>query len=67
MKGPASYARWYREAISEHERTDEPSDRPTGDPTPYERFQSLTRRLLHVSKDELREAEAREQEKRRTA
>lgn len=36
-------------------------------PTPYERFQSLTKRLLHVSKDELREAEARDQERRRTA
>jgi len=33
----------------------------------FERFQSLTKRLLHVSKDELREAEARDQEKRRTA
>jgi hypothetical protein len=36
-------------------------------PSPFERFQSLTKRLLHVSKDDLREAEAREQEKRRTA
>lgn len=35
--------------------------------TPFDRFQSLTKRLLHVSKDDLREAEAREQDKRRTA
>lgn len=36
-------------------------------PTPFDRFQSLTRRLLHVPKDELREAEASERDKRRTA
>jgi hypothetical protein len=42
-------------------------DRAETDPFPFERFQSLTRRLLRVSRDDLREAEAREQEKRRTA
>jgi hypothetical protein len=36
-------------------------------PKPYDRFESLTRRLLKVSKDDLREAEAREVGKRRTA
>lgn len=34
---------------------------------PSERFEALTRRLLGVSKDAVREAEAREQEKRRPA
>ncbi len=34
---------------------------------PFDRFESLTRRLLKVSKDEIRAAEARERDKRRTA
>ena len=54
--------------MSDH--TDETKGETTTDgdgPTPYERFQSLTKRLLHVSKDDLREAEAREQERRRSA
>ncbi len=53
--------------MAEHDRKVEPSDRQADEPTPFERFESLTKRLLHVSKDELREAEARDQEKRRTA
>lgn len=36
-------------------------------PGQYDAFESLTRRLLKVSKDEVREAEARERDKRRTA
>jgi hypothetical protein len=52
--------------MSDHDRTDEP-ERAEPEPSPFERFQSLTKRLLHVSKDEIREAEAREQERRRTA
>lgn len=36
-------------------------------PTPFERFESLAKRLLHVSKDDVREAEVRERDKRRTA
>lgn len=48
-------------------------DRPDGtaaelegaqaEPSPFEKFQSLTNRLLHVSKDDLREAEASEQDR----
>lgn len=53
--------------MAEHDRKAESSDRQADETTPFERFQSLTKRLLHVSKDELREAEAREQDKRRTA
>ncbi len=34
---------------------------------PFDRFESLTRRLLKVSKDEVRAAETRERDKRRTA
>lgn len=37
------------------------------DALPFERFESLASRLLRVSKDEVREAEAHQQEKRRTA
>lgn len=53
--------------MSDHDRTEESPERPTPDPSAFERFQSLTKRLLYVSKDDLREAEARDQEKRRTA
>lgn len=37
------------------------------EPTQFDRFESLAKRLLHVSKDDVREAEAREQDRRRTA
>lgn len=50
------------------DRTDR--DAKTEEPAsskPYARFESLAKRLLHVSKDDLREAEAREAEKRSTA
>ena len=54
------------DSMSDHDRTDEP-ERAEPEPSPFERCQSLTKRLLHVSKDELREAEARYEDKRRTA
>lgn len=37
------------------------------EPTPFDRFESLAKRLLRVSKDDVREAEAGDQGKRRTA
>lgn len=48
----------------------DPAVRPVAgpaEPTAFERFESLAKRLLHVSKDDVREAEARDQNKRRTA
>ncbi len=45
----------------------ESQDRDADRQAPFDRFQALTKRLLHVSKDDVREAESREQEKRRTA
>jgi hypothetical protein len=51
--------------MSAHRDGDQRDDPDT--PTPFERFESLTRRLLHVPKDDVREAEARDQDKRRTA
>lgn len=53
--------------MDERDRTEDSPGRTEPEPSPFERFQSLTKRLLHVSKDELREAEAHQQEKRRTA
>lgn len=35
------------------------------EPTPFDRFTDLTKRLLHVSKDEVREAEARDRDRRK--
>lgn len=52
------------------DRDGDPDSRPSSDeesPTPFDRFQDLARRLLHVSRNDVREAEAREAEKRRTA
>jgi len=50
------------------ERTDRDAESDdSATPEPYDRFESLTRRLLRVSKDDVREAEARERERRRTA
>jgi len=54
--------------MDERDRTeDSPPGRTEPEQSPFDRFQSLTKRLLHVSKDDVREAEAREREKRRTA
>lgn len=53
--------------MAEHDRKAEPSDRQADEPTPFERFESVAKRLLHVSKDDLRAAEARERDRRRTA
>lgn len=52
--------------MSERRATDEP-ERVVSEPSPFERFESLAKRLLHVSKDDLREAEARDRDRRRTA
>lgn len=52
--------------MSAHTDDDAQRDEPDT-PTPYERFESLAKRLLHVSKDDVRQAEARERDKRRTA
>ncbi len=55
--------------MEERDRTENsPPGRTEPEPSPFERFQSLTKRLLHVSKDDLREAKAAaERDKRRTA
>lgn len=49
--------------MAEPDRT-EKSEQPNSE-RPSERFQALTKRLLKVSKDEVRDAEAREREDRR--
>ncbi len=55
--------------MSDHDRTAAEPNRsePEPRPMPFDRFESLTRRLLKVSKDEVRAAETRERDKRRTA
>ena len=53
--------------MSDHDRTIAEPARTEPEPSPFERFQSLTKRLLHVSKDDVREAEASQREARRTA
>lgn len=53
--------------MAEHDRKVEPSDRQVDEPTAFARFESLAKRLLNVSKDDVREAEARQRDKRRTA
>ena len=45
--------------VADH--TEAPETVPT-EPTAFDRFESLTRRLLGVSKDDVRKAEARDQE-----
>lgn len=49
-------------ARTEDDQRDEPET-----PTPFDRFESLAKRLLHVSKDDVRETEARDHDRRRTA
>lgn len=54
--------------VNMSDRTDR--DAKAGEPAsskPFDRFESLARRLLHVSKDDVRAAETRERDKRRTA
>jgi len=52
--------------MSERTENDSQRDEPET-PTPFDRFADLTKRLLHVSKDDVREAEVRDRDKRRTA
>ncbi len=50
------------------DQSGQPQDEPRRpEPRPFDRFETLAKRLLHVSKDDVREAEARERDKRRTA
>ncbi len=60
----SSAAAFSPRAMAEH--TAEDGERRAG-PSPLERFESLTKRLLRVFKDDMREAEVREAGKRRTA
>lgn len=51
--------------MSDHDRTTTEPDRAEPEtPTPFERFESLAKRLLHVSKDDVREAGARERQRK---
>lgn len=49
--------------MSDHDRTTTEPDRAEPE-TPFERFESLAKRLLHVSKDDVREAGARERQRK---
>lgn len=53
--------------MSDHVRTTAEPARAEPEPGLFDRFPSLTRRLVHVSKDDVREAEVREHSLPRTA